>query len=251
MNRLAGKSALIIGGSSGIGQATALAFVKEGAKVVIAGRRSEEGEETVRLIKDMDGEAFFVKTDVTKAAEVEALVNKVVYAYGRMDIAFNTAGNEGKPGPLIDLPEEIWDAVIATNLKGVWLAMKYQIPQMLKQGGGTIVNTSSAAGLVGTAGAAAYAASKHGVVGLTKSAALEHAKSGIRINAVAPAGVETDMLERFFPTPEIKAQFEALHPVGRLAQPEEIARAVVWLCSDEASFVIGQALTVDGGYTAQ
>lgn len=249
MNRLAGKSALIIGGSSGIGQATALAFVKEGAKVVIAGRRSEEGEETVRVIKEMDGEALFVKTDITKAADVEALVNKVVDAYGRMDIAFNTAGNEGKPGPLIDLPEEIWDGVIETNLKGVWLAMKYEITQMLKQGGGTIVNNSSAAGLIGIPNGSAYCASKHGVLGLTKSAALEYAKSGIRINAIAPGGVETVMMRRFFPTPDSKAQFEALHPIGRLGQPEEIAGAVVWLCSDEASFVIGQALTIDGGYT--
>lgn len=258
MQRLAGKVALITGGSSGIGRATALAFAKEGAKVVVASRRSQEGEETAQLIKDMDCKALFVKTDVSKAVEVEALVNKTVETYGRLDIAFNNAGIEGPIKTLIEQTEQEFDSIININLKGLWLSMKYEILQMLELGGGTIVNTSSISGLVGMPASSIYAASKHGVLGMTKSAALEYAKSGIRINAVSPGSIETAMLNRFLSSNpflgnslEAKEQMMAKHPLGRIGEPEEVAEAVVWLCSDGASFVTGQSLTVDGGYTIQ
>lgn len=247
--KFADKVALITGGSTGIGRATALVFAREGAKVVVASRGVEGGEETVRLIKDIGGEAFFVKTDVAKASEVEALVNKVVETYGRLDIAFNNAGVEGQVKPIIEQTEADFDFVMDINVKGVWLSMRYQIPQMLKQGSGAIVNTSSTLGLVGFAGISPYVASKHAVLGLTKSVALEYAKSGIRINAVAPGAIETEMVNRVTDgNPEAMAQ---LHPLGRIGKSEEIAEAVVWLCSDAASFITGQTLTIDGGYTAQ
>ncbi|MFB2983949.1 SDR family oxidoreductase [Microseira sp. BLCC-F43] len=258
MARLVGKVALITGGSSGIGRATALAFAKEGAKVVVASRRTLEGEETAQLIKDIGGEAFFVKTDVAKAVEVEALVNKTVATYGRLDIAFNNAGIEGPIKTLVEQTEEEFDSIIDINLKGLWLSMKYEILEMLKLGGGTIVNTSSISGLVGMPASSIYSASKHGVLGMTKSAALEYAKSGIRINAVSPGSIETAMLNRFLSnnpflgnSVESKEQMMAKHPLGRIGDPEEVAEAVVWLCSDGASFVTGQSLTVDGGYTIQ
>lgn len=252
MNMFVGKVALVTGGSSGIGRATALAFAKEGAKVVVASRHSIEGEETVRLIKQKDSEALFIKTDVTKAAQVEALVNKTVETFGHLDIAFNNAGVEGKISPIIDQTEESWDAVIDTNLKGVWLSMKYEIPQMLKQVSGRIVNVSSTAGLVGFAGVSPYVASKHGVLGLTKSVALEYAYSNIRINAVSPSATETDLLNRFTGgSDEVKAKFAAMHPLERFGKPEEIAEAAIWLCSDKTAFITGQSLTIDGGYTIQ
>lgn len=247
--KFADKIALITGGSSGIGRATALAFAREGAKVVVASRGVEGGEETVRLIKDIGGEAFFVKTDVAKASEVEALVNKVIETYGRLDIAFNNAGVEGLVKPVIEQTEADFDLVMDINVKGVWLSMKYQIPQMLKQGGGAIVNTSSVLGLVGSAGISPYVASKHAVLGLTKTAALEYAKSNIRVNAVAPGAIETERLNRFTDgNSEAMAEY---HPLGRIGKPEEIAEAVVWLCSDAASFITGHTLTVDGGFTVQ
>lgn len=258
MQRLAGKVALITGGSSGIGRATALAFAKEGAKVVVASRRNLEGEETAQLIKDIGGEALFVKTDVSKAAEVEALVNKTVATYGRLDIAFNNAAIEGPIKTLVEQTEEEFDSIIDINLKGLWLSMKYEILEMLKLGGGCIVNTSSISGLVGMPASSIYAASKHGVLGMTKSAALEYAKSGIRINAVSPGSIETAMLNRFLSnnpflgdSVEAKKEMMAKHPLGRIGEPEEVAEAVVWLCSEGASFVTGQSLTVDGGYTIQ
>jgi NAD(P)-dependent dehydrogenase (short-subunit alcohol dehydrogenase family) len=250
--RVQGKVALVTGGASGIGRATALAFAREGAKVVVSDVVVAGGEETVALITAAGGEAQFMKADVAKPAEVDALIAQVVAAYGRLDCAFNNAGIEGSMTSTLDCSEENFDRTIAINLKGVWLCMKAEIAQMLKQGGGAIVNTASVAGLVGFAGLPAYVASKHGVVGLTKTAALEYAKSGIRINAVCPGGIQTPMLERLFQSqPQAGEAIAAMEPVGRLGKPEEIAEATVWLCSDAASFVTGLPMAVDGGLIAQ
>lgn len=250
--RVAGKVALVTGAGSGIGRATALAFAREGAKVVAADVVVEGGQETVRLITAAGGEATFVKADVANAAEVEALVKKTVEAYGRLDCAFNNAGVEGEIAPTAECTEANWDRVIDIDLKGVWLCMKYEIQQMLKHGGGAIVNTASVAGLVGFQGIPAYVAAKHGVNGLTKTAALEYAKSGIRVNAVCPGVIHTPMVERAFrASPQMAEAATALEPVGRLGKPEEIAEAVVWLCSDAASFVTGLPMAVDGGLVAQ
>lgn len=248
-----GKVAVVTGGSSGIGRASALAFAAEGAKVVVSARRSAESEETIKLIKAAGGEAIFVQADVSKTADVQALINKTVESYGRLDYAFNNAGIEGAAlVPIVDYSEETWDQVIAINLKGVWLCMKYEIPQILKQGGGAIVNMSSVAGLVGGHLGAAYFASKHGVIGLTKAVAMEYATQGIRVNAVAPAVIRTPMAERaFLHDPEMTAYVTTLHPMGRFGTPEEVASAVVWLCSDAASFVTGHTLPIDGGFVAQ
>jgi len=252
MASLPGKVAIVTGGSSGIGRATAIAFAHEGAKVVVASRRAEEGEETVRLVKEAGSDGFFVKTDVTQAADVNEMVEKTIRSYGRLDYAFNNAGIEQAPSPLVEQTEETFDQIIDINVKGVWLSMKYQIPQMLKNGGGAIVNTSSIAGLVGMAGVPIYVASKHAVVGLTKSVALEYAKANIRVNAVSPGAIETDMFERFVKdNPQAREQMMAMHPLGRAGKSEEIASAVVWLCSDGASFITGQTLALDGGFTAQ
>jgi NAD(P)-dependent dehydrogenase (short-subunit alcohol dehydrogenase family) len=249
---LQGKIALVTGGGSGIGRASALAFAREGAKVVVADVVIDGGEETLGLIKKAGGEAIFVKADVSKAAEVEALVNKAVEAYGRLDCTYNNAGIEGIMASTTDYTEEAWDRVMAINLKGVWLCMKYEIPQMLKQGGGAIVNTASVAGLLGGQRMPAYVASKHGVVGLTKTAALEYAKSGIRVNAVCPGAIRTPMMERAIAMrPEFERQALAAEPIGRMAKPEEVAEAVAWLCSDAASFVTGHSMVVDGGMVAQ
>lgn len=250
--RLDGKVALVTGGGSGIGQATALIFAREGAKVVVADITVEGGEETIRKIQTAGGQATFVKTDVSKATEVEALVNKTVETYGRLDCAFNNAGVEGGVKITTDCTEEDFDRTIAINLTGVWLCMKYEIQHMLSQGGGAIVNTSSAAGLVGFAGLPDYVASKHAVVGLTKTAALEYAKSGIRVNAVCPGVIETPMIARGAQmAPGFDEQALAMEPIGRYGQPSEIGEAVVWLCSDAASFVTGIPMAVDGGVVAQ
>ena len=248
---LPGKVALVTGGTSGIGRETAVLFAKAGAKVVVAGRREPEGEETNELIQAAGGDSLFVKTDVSKASEVERLIKKAVEKFGRLDIAFNNAGIEGTWVPIVRQSEEDWDRIIAINLKGVWLCLKYEIQQMLKQGaGGAIVNMGSVTGLIGSVGAAAYSASKHGVIGLTKSAALETAKSGIRINAVCPGFTETPMADRIFRVPQIHKHVLNCHPIGRLGKPGEIAEAVVWMCSDRASFMTGQSLVLDGGYLA-
>lgn len=248
---LQGKVAIVTGGTSGIGKDTAVLFAKAGAKVVVAGRREAEGKETVDVIRAAGGEGLFVKTDVARAAEVQALVKKTVEKYGRLDIAFNNAGIEGAASPITEQPEEDWDRTMNINLKGVWLCLKYEIQQMLKQGGGgAIVNMASVAGLIGAAGLATYCSSKHGVLGLTKSAALETASSGIRINAVCPAVIETPMAERLFGAPDVNKHMRAQHPIGRFGTPMEIAEAVLWMCSDRASFMTGQSLVMDGGFMA-
>jgi len=247
-----GKIALVTGGGSGIGRATALTFAREGAKVVVADVVVDGGEETVRLIKAAGGEAMFVKADMAKAAEVEAMVQKAVATYGRLDCAHNNAGIEGATGRTADYREEDWDRVISINLTGVWFCLKYEIAQMLKQGGGAIVNTASDAGLLGVPQMPAYVASKHGVVGLTKTAALEYAKAGIRVNAVCPGVIKTPMVDRITGQRAGRAErMAAAEPVGRMGKPEEIAEAVVWLCSDAASFVTGLPMPVDGGIIAQ
>lgn len=251
MKEFDNQVALVTGGSMGIGRATALAFARKGAKVVVASRRVKESEETVQLVKEAGSEAIFVQTDVTKAAEVENLINQAVKTYGRLDYAFNNAGVEGKIAPITELAEDDWDNVIDTNLKGTWLLMKYQIPPMLKQGKGAIVNNSSGFGLVGFSYLSPYCASKHGVLGLTKSLALEYSKAGIRINAVCPGAIATEMQDRVSSGEQARAQMAAAHPIGRIGEAQEVADAVVWLCSDAASFVIGHSLAVDGGYTAQ
>ena len=246
------KVGLVTGGGSGIGRATALAFVRKGAKVVVADVAVNDGEETVRLIKENGGNAIFLKCDISKAAEVEAMVNKAVGTYGRLDYAFNNAGILGIMSAIVDYPEEIWNKVLSTNLTGAWLCMKYEIPQMLRQGGGAIVNTASVQGFNGGPGFSAYNASKHGVVGITKTAALEYAKAGIRVNAVCPGVIETSMNERIESEhPEMRSLLLGRHPVGRFGRPNEVAEAVVWLCSEAASFVTGHAMVVDGGFLAQ
>jgi NAD(P)-dependent dehydrogenase (short-subunit alcohol dehydrogenase family) len=246
------KVAIITGGSSGIGRATAVALAKQGVKIAIAARRAKEGEETVRLVKEAGSDGFFVKTDVANEDDVRSLVEKTAKTYGRLDYAFNNAGIEETMTPLVDQTSDIFNQIMNVNVKGVWLGMKYEIPQMIRNGGGAIVNMSSGAGVIGIPQMPIYVASKHAVLGLTKSAALEYAKSGIRINAIAPGVVETGMLER---AAEDNKQFvetlKSMHPIGRIGDPEEIANAVVWLLSDKASFVLGHTLLVDGGVVSR
>ena len=252
--QLNGKVALITGGASGIGRATALTFAREGAKLIIADMNEDGGQQTVHMITEHGGEATFVQVDVSRATEVEAMISKTVQTYGRLDCAHNNAGIGSRPRVLLhELSEESWERVISINLKGVWLCMKYEIIQMCTQGGGAIVNTASIMGLVGSwSRSGVYNASKHGVVGLTKTAALEYAKLGIRVNAVCPGYIRTPLIEEALTSnPEMEAQIVARHPVGRMGRPEEIAEAVMWLCSDAASFVTGHTMTVDGGYVAQ
>ncbi len=243
------KVALVTGGAAGIGRATAHVLAREGAKVVVADILIEEGQETVRLIREGGGEATFVKCDVSRSEEVRALVDQTVKTYGRLDCAFNNAGIEGTVSSTPDCTEENWDSIMATNLKGEWLCMKYEIPQMLKQGAGAIVNTASVGGLVGLPGLSAYCASKGGVVQLTKVAALEYAKSGIRVNAICPGGIRTGMSKRLGKQPQMGEALPA--PMKRWAKPEEIGEVVAWLCSDAASFVTGHTMTADGGFVAQ
>ena len=251
MGDMTGKVALITGGTAGIGHATAVAFAKEGAQVALSGRREKEGNEVVAEIKALGGEAIFIKTDITKEADVKAMVEKTIEAFGRLDYAFNNAGVEQVATPIAKQTEELYDLVMNTNVKGVWLSQKYEIPAMLKTGGGAIVNNSSVAGLIGMAGVGIYNASKHAVIGLTKATALEVAKKNIRVNSVAPGGVETRMLSDFLNTPELIKMMESMHPIGRIGQPDEIAQAVIYLWSEKSSFITGQTLAVDGGFTAQ
>ena len=252
MPDLRGKVALVTGAGSGIGRQSALAFARAGAKVVVSDIVIEGGEETVRMIKDAGGEAMFVKCDVSKVDDVKALIDKVIASYGKLDCAHNNAGIEGMMAPCTECTEENWDRTIAINLTGVFLCCKYELPHMVEQGGGVIVNTASVAGLVGSAGLPAYCASKGGVVNLTRALALEHAMNKIRINAVCPGVIHTPMIDRLTGNDaEAAAAFTAMEPVGRMGEPEEIAAAVVWLCSDEASFVTGVPFPVDGGFVAQ
>ena len=247
-----GKVALVTGAGSGIGRATALVFAREGAKVVVSDIVVAGGQETVQQIEAAGGEAIFVKVDVSQAADVETLITQTVETYGRLDCAFNNAGIEGGMKLTIDCTKEEFDRTIAVNLTGVWLCMKYEVQQMLSQGGGAIVNTASAAGLVGFPSLPDYVASKHGVVGLTKTAALEYAKSGIRVNAVCPGVIQTPMVERGAQlSPGFDELALSMEPVGRFGQPAEVGEAVVWLCSDAASFVTGHPMVVDGGLVAQ
>lgn len=251
-NKLSEKVSLVTGAGSGIGRATAILFANHGAKVVVSDISVKGGEETVKQIIDAGGEAVFIKTDVSQASDVENLINKTVATFGRLDFAHNNAGIEGVMSNVVDCTEENWDRTIATNLKSVWLCMKYEIPAMLKQGGGAIVNTSSIAGLVGFQGLPAYSASKFGIIGLTKVAALEYAKANIRVNAICPGIIDTSMVDRLVEAqPEMKEGLTAATPVGRMGKPEEIAAMVMTLCSSESSFVTGHAMVADGGFTAQ
>lgn len=250
MKGLEKKVALITGGSSGIGKATAFRFVQEGVKVVVCSIQDQEGGETVQEIRQAGGDAMFVRTDVTKSAEVALAVEKTVARFGRLDFAFNNAGINGEVAPIDEYTEEGWDTIININLKGVWLCMKYEIPQLLKNSGGVIVNNSSIGGLVSfPLNIAPYIASKHGVIGLTKAAAREYATKGIRVNAVCPGAIRTPLNQNL--PEEVVKPIVDLHPMGRMGTPEEVGEAVVWLCSDSATFITGSCLMIDGGYTAQ
>ena len=246
---LMGKAALVTGAGLGLGRATALAFAREGAKVVVNDINETDGKDTVEMVKKAGGEAIFVKADVSKEKEVEAMVNKAIQTYGRLDCAHNNAGIDEPPMPFTEHTEEQWDRVIGVNLKGVFLCMKHEIKYMVDHGGGAIVNTSSIAGLV-AAGPPIYVASKHGINGLTKAAAAELGRAGIRVNSICPAGMRgTGLYNRVLAiTPDIVDKIKEAVPLGRDAAPEEVAEVVVWLCSDKASYVNGTAMSVDGGF---
>lgn len=249
---LEGKVILVTGGGSGIGRATSLLIAKQGAKVMIADYVPEGAQRTVAMIKESGGTADCLAADVSVTKQVEMMVAKTVETYGRIDGAFNNAGIEGKMAGTIETSEDNFDRTIAINLKGVWLCMKYEIPQMLKQGGGVIVNTASIAGLVGFEGLPAYNASKHGVIGLTKTAALEFAQKNIRVNCVCPGVIQTPMVARLMDGGGMNENdMRAGEPVGRFGQPQEIGEGVVWLLSDASSFVTGHSMVIDGGWIAR
>ena len=246
-----GKIALVTGAASGIGRASALAFGQAGAKVVVADIDETGGAKVVEEIEELGTDALFVRADVSRRADVEAMVNTAVQNFGGLHFAHNNAGVEGDQADLTEYSEETWDRVIDINLKGVWLCLKYEIQHMRKSGGGAIVNTSSVSGLSGSRGVSAYVASKHGIVGITKAAALEYARDNVRVNAICPSTIDTSMIARFTGGDNrIKAQFAEGEPIGRLGTPEEVANAVIWLCSEGSSFITGATLAVDGGRLA-
>ena len=248
------KVALVTGAGSGIGRATALAFAEQGARVVVGDIGAEGGEETVRLVRDRGGEATFVSTDVSQEADVAAMVSRAVEAYGRLDYAFNNAGLTQNSQPLAAQPPDTYDRIFDVSVRGVWLSMRAEIEQMLRQGGGAIVNMGSMSSVVGIAGLTTYTGSKHAILGLTRGAALDYARQGIRMNAVGPGTIDTPMIRRFVElagTESVMDPIRSAHPVGRMGRAEEVAAAVLWLCSDAASFVVGHMLMVDGGYSAQ
>jgi len=250
---LEGKSAIITGGGSGIGRAAAIVFAREGARLIIADVAEDGARQVVEMIRDKGGEARFFRCDVAKAADVDALIAAAVEAYGRLDCAFNNAGIGGKQRKTADYDEDEWDRIMAVNLKGVWLCMRAEIKQFLAQkSAGAIVNTASAAGLIASHSMPAYTAAKHGVVGLTKVAAIEYARTGIRINDVCPGIIDTPLVaDMVAQVPKLAGRLDGLEPVGRKGKPEEIAEAVAWLCSERASFVTAASISVDGGITAQ
>lgn len=251
MGLVNGKIALITGAAAGIGRATALKFAAEGAKVVASDINVKGGEETAEQIKNAGGEAVFVKSDISKSADVKALLAETVKTYGRLDCACNISGILGAMAPFTDQKEEDFDRVISVNLRGTFLCLQAELNQMLKNSGGSIVNVASIAGLVGSAGISPYVASKHAVTGLTKTAALEYAQQGIRVNAVCPGGVDTGMVQSFISEEFTMEMMDGMHPMGRIGQPVEVAELMVWLCSDRASFVTGSIIPVDGGFVAQ
>jgi len=244
------KSVIVTGGGSGIGRAAALAFASEGARLIVADV-NQSGADTAQQIRDQGGDAAFVRTDVARSADCAAMVDAAVKLYGRLDIAFNNAGINLAVAPIAEVNEQDWARILGVNLTGVFLCMRHEIPAMKRSGGGAIVNTASVGGVIGTAGVTAYCATKHGVVGLTKSAALDHIADGIRINAVCPGGTRTEMLAEWFKDAAVEQRALAHTPIGRMASPEEIARAVLFLASDDASFMVGHAMIADGGLTAQ
>ena len=255
MKRFDNKVVIVTGGGSGIGQATALQFASEGANVVIGNRNESKGQATVKQISDAGGTASFIRTDVSQEVDVKNLIDHAVSEYGGLHFAFNNAGTEGDTATTIEDTEKNFNRNFDVNVKGLWLSMKYEIEYMLENGGGAIVNTASIAGLIGFPQHGMYTASKHAVLGLTKSAALEYGAQGIRINAVSPGTIQTEMLDRFAGETKEEQQktkdyLKSMHPIGRIGEPKEIAGAVLWLCSEEASFMLGQSITVDGGFSA-